>query len=148
MRTDFSCGVVPVHTADDGRRRFLLIRHRAGHWGFPKGHPEPGESPAEAAVRELAEETGVTRVELVGEPFEERYAFTSKKGKPVAKTVAYFIGLVGDDAVTVQPEEVQDYAWGDAAQTLERLTFDEGRQLFLRVLEQLNIQPPSDAQTP
>ena len=39
-------------------RLFLLIQHQAGHWAFPKGHANPGESPAETARREFAEETG------------------------------------------------------------------------------------------
>ena len=43
--------------------RFLLVRRvnppDPGRWGFPGGKVEPGETVAEAAVRELAEETGV-----------------------------------------------------------------------------------------
>ncbi len=50
-RHDASFGIVPVHERD-GVRRFLLIQHLGGHWGFPKGHPEKGESPVETARRE------------------------------------------------------------------------------------------------
>lgn len=47
-------------------RGWLLLQERDEHpvidperWGFPGGHLEPGETPQEAAYRELAEETGV-----------------------------------------------------------------------------------------
>lgn len=46
----------------DGSRVLLVQRRNppdAGLWGFPGGHVEPGETALDAAVRELAEETGV-----------------------------------------------------------------------------------------
>ena len=133
MAKDLSCGVIPV-LLRDGVRHYLLVQHQAGHWGFPKGHPENGETHEQAARRELAEETGIAAVDLVTDPpFEEKYVFTKKSGKVVKKTVVYFVGHVESDAVQVQPEEVQAYAWGDAAATNERLTFDEGRELLSRV---------------
>ena len=46
--------------------RFLLIKDSYDNWGFPKGHLEDGESPAEAATRETAEETGLDRLVLQG----------------------------------------------------------------------------------
>lgn len=42
----------------NAKREVLLLRDRMGFWVFPKGHPEPGESLEEAAVREVWEETG------------------------------------------------------------------------------------------
>ena len=46
--------------------RFLLIKDSYDNWGFPKGHLEDGESPAEAATRETAEETGLDQLVLQG----------------------------------------------------------------------------------
>ena len=46
--------------------RFLLIKDSYDNWGFPKGHLEDGESPADAAIRETAEETGLDRLVLQG----------------------------------------------------------------------------------
>src|SRR2546426_12793651 len=47
--------------------RSLLIKDSYDNWGFPKGHLDDGESPAEAALRETAEETGLARLVLRSE---------------------------------------------------------------------------------
>lgn len=135
---DFSCGVIPFRVVE-GTRQFLLIQHKAGHWAFPKGHPEKGESYRETALRELKEETGIGKVALHDKsPFEERYAFTKRSGREVIKRVVYFVGEVGaGSAVRLQQAEVADYAWGDAAQTRQRMTFDEGKALLDAVLAYL-----------
>ncbi|HZE93765.1 MAG TPA: NUDIX domain-containing protein, partial [Gemmatimonadales bacterium] len=54
-----SAGGVVFRRGPDGQVRFLLIRDSYKNWGFPKGHLEPGEPPAEAARREVTEETGL-----------------------------------------------------------------------------------------
>jgi len=56
-----SAGVVVIHV---GRpRRYLLLR-AFQHWDFPKGMVEAGESPLEAAIREVAEETTLDDLEF------------------------------------------------------------------------------------
>jgi bis(5'-nucleosidyl)-tetraphosphatase len=137
---DASFGIIPIHD-HSGQRRFLLIHQNKGHWAFPKGHADPGETPSETALRELAEETGIGSVELSGdEQFVERYTFINKKGQRVDKTVTFFIGHVGDPTVKVQPQEVQDHAWLTAEQARDRLTFPEARELFGRVLAHLDAR--------
>jgi len=135
---DASFGVVPIHS-ENGTRRFLLVHQMKGHWGFPKGHADPGETALQAAVRELAEETGITACRVMASPeFLEHYTIIKKSAKRIDKTVTFFIGHVADPAVTPQPEEVQGYAWLTADQARERLTFPEARELFGRVLAHLN----------
>lgn len=139
MKNDFSCGVIPYRIVD-GKREFLLIQHQAGHWAFPKGHPEEGEAELETARRELAEETGIEGVEIdEGHPFEELYTFTKRSGKQVSKRVIYFLGKVAaDQAVRLQEEEVSDHAWGSVKKTRMRMSFDEGRALLDEVLSYLD----------
>jgi len=131
MLEDFSCGVIPYRVVN-GTLEFLLVQHKAGHWAFPKGHPEKGESYLDTALRELAEETGIARVSVNEDrPFEEQYLFTKRSGKRVHKKVVYFVGEVSaGQSVKLQASEVSDYAWGDAAQTRERMSFEEGRALL------------------
>ncbi len=134
METDFSCGVIPV-MFDGAVRRYLLVQHHAGHWSFPKGHPESGETHERAARRELKEETGLAEVELLTSPmFDERYVFTKRSGKVVEKAVTYFVGRVArPGTVAVQQKELADFAWGDVSATRARLTFAEGRALLAEV---------------
>lgn len=51
-----SCGVVILDAAG---RVFLAHATDTTHWDIPKGQGEPGETPADAALRELREETGI-----------------------------------------------------------------------------------------
>ncbi|RQR27262.1 NUDIX hydrolase [Burkholderia sp. Bp9143] len=51
-----SCGIVIL---DGAGRVFLAHATDTTHWDIPKGQGEPGESPADAALRELREETGI-----------------------------------------------------------------------------------------
>lgn len=54
---NLSCGAVVVRRAD-GRWLTLMLRAYR-NWDFPKGLCEPGETPLDAAIREVAEETGI-----------------------------------------------------------------------------------------
>lgn len=139
MMKDFSCGVIPYRIVD-GKREFLLIQHKAGHWAFPKGHPDEGETEIETARREFAEETGIQAVEIdEDQPFEEMYTFTKRSGKQVMKCVIYYLGQVASNQkVRLQEAEVSDYAWGGAVKTRKRMTFDEGRALLDEVLTYLD----------
>jgi len=79
-------GAIPLKW--DGKQWLvLLVHHRKGeYWAFPKGHPEAGESPEEAAKRELFEETAlrITRL-LTPQLLWEQYTFI-QAGRYVEKT--------------------------------------------------------------
>ncbi|KWT98492.1 MULTISPECIES: NUDIX domain-containing protein [unclassified Variovorax] len=70
-----SCGVLIRNAAGQ-----LLVAHATGqrHWDIPKGGAEPGESPREAAVREVLEETGLV---LAAEALREVGLFAYRSGK-------------------------------------------------------------------
>jgi 8-oxo-dGTP pyrophosphatase MutT (NUDIX family) len=55
-----SCGIVIVRRTDAGWLTLMLRAYR--NWDFPKGLMEEGETPIEAAVREVGEETGITQL--------------------------------------------------------------------------------------
>lgn len=136
MQVDLSYGVIPLQRRGDAWM-VLLVRHREGHWSFPKGHPETGETPFETAARELREETGLSvRTLLSAEPLTERYTF-SINGVSVAKTVSYYLAEVEGD-VSVQEDEISSYSWDPLETAMTRITFSEARRLLSQVKQFLN----------
>jgi 8-oxo-dGTP pyrophosphatase MutT (NUDIX family) len=62
---------------------------RAGVWALPKGLVDPGESPAETAVREVREETGVDG-RLVEKLGDVKYVYT-RDGERIFKVVSFYL---------------------------------------------------------
>ena len=98
-----------VVTFRPGREVLLVRRPEYDDWSFPKGKLERWEHPTAAAVREVAEETGV-HVRLGPPLTSQRYPTTGKR----MKTVDYWTGrAVGDDDVSLYRanHEIDQVAW-------------------------------------
>jgi 8-oxo-dGTP pyrophosphatase MutT (NUDIX family) len=89
-RKDFSCGGVVIDPKN-GRALVVQVENLAGAhvWTFPKGHPEGRESDAEAALREVEEETG-WKCRVARELNDVSYFFV-REGIRYHKTVRWFL---------------------------------------------------------
>lgn len=132
---DEAFGIIPIHRHRIGDR-FLLIQHQAGHWGFPKGHAEAGESPEVAACREFEEETGIRDYTLLNGSFREQYRFVDSD-RTIEKTVIYFPAFVRSTMVICQDQEIRDFAWLAYEAALEKLTFAQAKQVLVQVRQYL-----------
>ncbi|MCG3179223.1 MAG: putative mutator protein MutT4 [Phycisphaerae bacterium] len=115
-----------------GGRRWLALRSRKGHWDFPKGHVAPGETPRDAAMREMAEEAGLTgqQVELLPGFHRQLRYFVSRPGKlAIRKTVHYFLGCSRTGSVRISDEHTES-AWLPLDEALARFQFEDARDLL------------------
>jgi 8-oxo-dGTP pyrophosphatase MutT (NUDIX family) len=95
MRRELSAGGVLVRVVR-GRPMLAAIRPQgkpAGVWALPKGNLDEGESPAETAVREVWEETGV-HGRLVEKLGDVKYVYTWA-GERVFKVVSFYLLRAG-----------------------------------------------------
>jgi 8-oxo-dGTP pyrophosphatase MutT (NUDIX family) len=124
---EFSAGGLVL----DAEGRVLLIRARDLRdrpvWTLPKGTLAPGETSADAAMREVREETGY-RCEVVRELESVTYWF-QRRGRRIKKTVQWFLmrplAKVGE-----HDHEVDEVAWVAPDEALVRLRYDSDRRLL------------------
>ncbi len=126
MPTEKSCGIVLLRGNEP---LYLILKYRAGHWSFPKGHVEGSETEHETAKRELFEETGIQAIELI-DGFRRAIAYDfGPPSRRITKTVVFFLARTLAETVTLSHEH-RGYAWLIGLDARHRLTFDKDRDVL------------------
>lgn len=133
-REEVSAGGVVVRIAD-GRPLFLLIRDSYRNWGFPKGHLEPGETADAAAMREVAEETGLPDLRLRGE-IETIDWYFRFRGRLIHK-VCHFYLMESETAITCpqRDEGITACRWEPFERAAELVSYQNARAVLKRAHE-------------
>jgi bis(5'-nucleosidyl)-tetraphosphatase len=135
MKYEKSCGAI-IFRQSPGTYEFLVIQQRAGHWGFPKGHVETDETEQQTAIREVAEETGLSIALLPDFRVEEEYTPKTK----LTKTVVYFLARATSEQVTCHPREISAHIWLPFPRAHERVSFESQRRILTQAYEFLQQQ--------
>jgi 8-oxo-dGTP pyrophosphatase MutT (NUDIX family) len=128
-REEVSAGGI-VFRRDGARTFYLLIRDPYRNWGFPKGHLEDGEEPAAAAVREVAEETGIATVELRSavETIDWTFRF---RGRKIHKTCHFFLMETTQRRTAPQGAEgITACRWATYEQATKMIAYDNARAVL------------------
>lgn len=126
MKVEKSCGCIVI----DGRN-VLLVKQTKGHWSFPKGHMEEGESEIQTAVREVKEETNVDAIPDETKRYVEEYLMDNGN----MKQVIYFVSKQASSNIKAQESEIAEIAWLPFEKARETITYDNTRELLLKVLK-------------
>lgn len=121
-----STGAV-VYKKENGKLEFLLVYQNNGHYSFPKGHMESGETEVQTALREIKEETNL-EVEL-DTNFRYQIDYLIKE-KDIEKEVVYFVATPTTFDLKNQEGEISECSWDDYETTLNKLKFDDVKEMF------------------
>lgn len=129
-----AAGAVVLRSSPDGGTEVALVhRDRYDDWSLPKGKLEPGETAAEAAVREVAEETGLT-VRL-GLPLDRvSYRVRLRDGSHAPKVVDYWIGTLLAETARPADDEITAVRWLGVAEAAERMSYRSDRAALAQAL--------------
>ncbi|KAE8229634.1 hypothetical protein CF326_g5391 [Tilletia indica] len=164
---EHSYGLIPISLSTPPLVLLIQQKSEARHWGIPKGHADPGESPLQAAIRELEEETGLRASRFL--PSSSSTSASASKGVEASAIneetdaiqgepyrnprrndgwksnyyyVALFDGAIQNDAgaLKLQEEEVESAEWLELDTAAERCTYEEGRQVIRQAKSLLETQ--------
>ncbi len=128
MLHEKSCGAI-VYRKFHGNTEILLIKHvNSGHWSFPKGHVESGETEVETAQREIFEETGIDVI--IDSSFREIVSYSPKKG--TQKIVVYFLAKAKNSDYIPQEEEIADIKWVEIGRAQSVLSYENDKSIVAK----------------
>ena len=135
MTKEKSCGAV-IFRKHQNSYQFMIIKQRFGlHFGFPKGRVEENESELMTAKREVKEEVGLD-IKI----FEHLRDVTNYYPKPsVSKEVVYFLAEATSNDLILQKEEVDLALWVNQDDVLEKLTYDNDKNMFKNLLKKAKL---------
>ena len=128
MPIEKSAGAI-IFREEEGKIHYLLLHYRWGHWEFPRGLIEKGESLEQTARREIKEEVGIKDIEFIP-GFKEWFKFFFKlKGKNIMKIATFLLAETKTEKVKLSYEH-KDYAWLTYEEALKRLTFQNSKEIL------------------
>ncbi|ASY17880.1 COG1051 ADP-ribose pyrophosphatase [Candidatus Planktophila versatilis] len=113
-----------------GRRDLKDTTGKRILWSLPKGHIEEGETPEEAALREVQEETGI--VSVIEKSLGVIDFWFMAGGKRIHKTVHHYLFRENGGVLAAQESEVDEVAWFPLAEIVERLAYPDEKKLIAR----------------
>lgn len=130
LKREKSCGCIIIE-----KDKVLLIQQAEGHWGFPKGHVEKGETEIETAIREVKEETNLD-VEINEN---KRYTIEYIIDKGTLKQVVLFIAKKINGNEKCQESEIKSMKWMTFEDAIKTITYNNTRELFSKILKEENL---------
>jgi len=141
-----------VFRLENGQRAYLILKYPSGHFDFPKGHMEEGESEEETLRRETEEETGIRELRILPDRTSIRYFYVAKggererriregRGRIIFKVVHFYPAETKETEVRISHEHT-GFEWLPYEEAIGRLTFENAKEVLRRAEDQARKETP------
>ncbi|HUW22230.1 MAG TPA: NUDIX domain-containing protein [Candidatus Bathyarchaeia archaeon] len=119
----------------------LAVNQDGNSWSLPKGHIKEEETPLETAKREVYEESGITKLELVKDlGYYQRYKIgPSGKGEDKTELKTIFMFLFRTNQTELKPNDPRtpEVKWVKKEKVAKLLTHPKDKDFFLRIINEI-----------
>ena len=131
IKEEKSCGLIIIN-----ENKVLLVKQTEGHWGFPKGHVEQGETEVQTAIREVKEETNIDVEVKEDKRYEEEYY----PEENIKKQVVYFLAKNITTNIIPQQSEILEIKWVPLNEAENVITYENSKNIIRKVINDLNLK--------
>ena len=126
-----SAGGIVIRDNPNKQILLTIFTHIKG-LGFPKGHVEAGETLEQAALREVAEETGLTELRIVKKLGVYGKIATERDGTFVEKDIHMY--LITSDKLDFHEKAQELYGWFSFDEALKQIAVEEDREFLKSIV--------------
>ena len=143
MATAISPGKVTVTAGGvfiNRQGRVLIVNQRGNSWSLPKGHVDPGEEPLAAAIREIAEESGISSLDLIstlGAYGRYKIGLDIKDDKSEWKVLLFFLFKTSQNDLSPRDPHNPQARWVDPDEAEDLLTHPRDKAFFKSIRPQI-----------
>lgn len=137
VREPTAGGVIFRNSSKPGEVEILLIQDSKGRWTIPKGHIEEGESPREAAAREITEETGLKEMKVLDWLGKINFRYRRNNSLVLMTTEIFLVEAKGNTS-GIKPEKwMTNLAWMSSSDALDKIEYEDIGKLILLALKKI-----------
>src|SRR3990167_1491083 len=115
----------------------LLIADSKGRWTIPKGHIDEGETARVAAEREIAEETGLKKMQVLDWLGKINFRYRRDNSLVLMTTEIFLVQAIGNTDSVRKEKWMTSLAWLSTAEALDKIEYEDIGKLILLALKKI-----------
>ena len=137
VREPTAGGVVFRRSVKTKEVEILLIQDAKNRWTIPKGHIEEGESPKETANREIMEETGLQKLNVMNWLGKINFRYRRQQSLVLMTTEIFLVQAQGDTDALKPEDWMNGIKWFSTAEALDKIEYEDISKLILLGLKKI-----------
>lgn len=131
VRETTAGGIIYRKNPQTGKLEFLLVQDAKDRWTIPKGHVEEGETTKQTAIREIAEETGLSDISIKSWLGKINFRYRRERSLVLMVTHIYLAEATKNTDKLTAEDWMNGIRWFPATEAVDRIAYEDISKLML-----------------